>query len=123
MDEKIRIVPSLLVKDISESVDFYKKLGFELTGCHPAQAEADWAEVSRNGVSFQFYTEPPIGTETQPVCSGTFYLHLDTVTDLVEELKDTMDFVWGPEIMEYGMVEFAVRDPNGYLIAFAQEAP
>ena len=25
---------------------------------------------------------------------------------------------WGPEDMPYGMTEFAVRDPNGYLLSF-----
>jgi hypothetical protein len=27
---------------------------------------------------------------------------------------------WGPEKMPYGMLEFAVKDPNGYLLSFGQ---
>jgi hypothetical protein len=33
-----------------------------------------------------------------------------------------MDFAWGPEVMEYGMREFGVRDPNGYFLAFTEPA-
>jgi hypothetical protein len=29
-------------------------------------------------------------------------------------------FLWGPEVTELGVREFAVRDPNGYVIAFAE---
>jgi hypothetical protein len=28
---------------------------------------------------------------------------------------------WGPEKMPYGMLEVAIRDPNGYLLSFGQE--
>jgi len=28
----------------------------------------------------------------------------------------------GPEAMDYGMLEFAVQDPDGYFIAFTQPA-
>jgi hypothetical protein len=27
---------------------------------------------------------------------------------------------WGPEEMDYGLIEFAVKDPNGYLLSFGQ---
>jgi hypothetical protein len=27
---------------------------------------------------------------------------------------------WGPEEMPYGMLEFAIKDPNGYLLSFGQ---
>jgi len=81
-----------------------------------------WAEVARGSIVLQFHTEPPHGTPTEPVCSGTFYVFLRSVTDLAEELRGKVDFAWGPEVMEYGMREFAVQDPNGYFIAFAEPA-
>jgi hypothetical protein len=28
--------------------------------------------------------------------------------------------LWGPEIYEYGMHEFAIKDCNGYTISFGQ---
>jgi hypothetical protein len=31
-------------------------------------------------------------------------------------------FQWGPEDTEFGIREFAIRDPNGYLLVFAEPA-
>ena len=30
---------------------------------------------------------------------------------------------WGPEDMSYGMREFAIKDPDGYLLSFGQPLP
>lgn len=68
----------------------------------------------------QFYSEPPVGTPADPGMSGTLYLFPDDVAALAEELRGKMDFAWGPEVMDYGQLEFAVRDPDGYLLAFAE---
>lgn len=40
----------------------------------------------------------------------------------MEELRGKIDFAWGPEVMEYGMREFGVQDPNGYYLAFTEPA-
>ena len=117
-----RLVPALLVRDMRETLAFYQKLGFVLTGCHPNHSRATWAEVKRDSVVLQFHTEPPDGTPPTPVCSGTFYIYADSVAGLAQELRGKVDFAWGPEAMDYGMREFAAQDPNGYLIAFTEPA-
>jgi hypothetical protein len=45
-----------------------------------------------------------------------------SVAALADELRDKIDFAWGPEVMDYGMLEFGVQDPNGYFLAFAEPA-
>lgn len=115
-------VPALLVGDMNETLAFYKNLGFCLTGCHPDKTNPTWAEVQRDSVVFQFHTEPPSGTPPTPVCSGTFYLFPDSVAALVEEFRGKVQFSWGPEVMDYGMREFGIQNPNGYYIAFAERA-
>ena len=117
-----RLVPALLVRDTRETLAFYEKLGFVLTGCHPNHAKATWAEVTRDSVVLQFHTEPPHGTPPAPVCSGTFYIYPESVSGLADELRGKVAFAWGPEVMDYGMREFAVQDPNGYFIAFTEPA-
>jgi hypothetical protein len=109
-----RLVPSLLVYDMGETLAFYRRLGFELTGCDGAETSSTWAEVSRGQITFQFYTEPPRGTPATPICSGTFYVFTNGVDALALEFRDKVEFAWGPETMDYGMKEFAVQDPNGY---------
>lgn len=115
-----KIVPSLLARDIAETLRFYQSLGFRVTGQHPTDTPAAWVEMTRDGVTLQFYSEPPVGTPDQPILSGTLYLSPDGVDALAAEWHDKVAFEWGPETMDYGMREFAIRDPNGYLIAFAE---
>lgn len=117
-----RLVPALLVRDMGETLAFYRKLGFRLTGSHPSEASPTWAEVRRDGVTLQFAIEPPCGTPPTPVCSGTFYLFPESVLDVAEELRGKVDFAWGPEVMDYGMRELGVQDPNGYYLAFTEPA-
>lgn len=111
----IRSVPSLLVRDMAETLAFYSSLGFHTTG-----GSDQWAEASRDGVSIQFYTEPPDGTPDAPVCSGTFYIWVKNVNALANEFRGKIEFAWGPEVMVYGMNEFGIQDPNGYYIAFTE---
>ena len=117
-----RLVPALLVRDMAKTLAFYRKLGFRLTGCHPDESNPLWAEVQRDSVTLQFHTDPPAGTPTTPVCSGTFYLFPASVTGLAKEFRGKVTFAWGPEVMDYGMYEFAVQDPNGYYLAFTEPA-
>lgn len=119
---KQRLVPALLVKDMSESLAFYRKFGFEVTGCHPDQERPTWAEVNRDGVVLQFHTDPPHGTPREPICTGTFYFYPEDVRALAAEFCENVNFAWGPEVMDYGMREFGVRDPNGYYLAFTEPA-
>lgn len=115
-----RVVPALLVKDMNETLAFYRKLGFELSGCHPDQRNPTWAEVKRDGVVLQFHIEPPRGTRAEPVFTGTLYFYPESVDALADELRTRVEFAWGPEVMEYGMKEFGVQDPNGYYLAFTE---
>lgn len=117
-----KLVPSLLVRDLGETLAFWERLGFRQTGRHPEDGEPTWVEVRRDEIVLWLYTEPPQGTPVEPVFSGTLYLHPDSVERLAAELEDEVPFAWGPEVMPYGMREFAVQDPNGYYIAFTEPA-
>lgn len=117
-----RLVPALLVRDLAETLAFYERLGFRVTGGGVPRAAATWAEVQRDGVALQFHTEPPCGTPAAPVCSGTFYVYPESVAALAEEWRGLVAFAWGPEVMEYGMREFGLADPNGYYLAFTEPA-
>jgi catechol 2,3-dioxygenase-like lactoylglutathione lyase family enzyme len=118
-----RLVPSLLAREIVETVRFYTEiLGFRLTGRHPDKEHPEWVELTRDGVALQFFAEPPKTIPDQPILSGTLYVYPDSVTALAEELDGKVAFEWGPEVMEYGMREFGIRDPNGYVLAFTEPA-
>ncbi len=40
-----------------------------------------------------------------------------------DRIKDRAELVWPLENMDYGTVEFGVRDPDGYVLAFAERRP
>lgn len=116
------LVPSLLVRELEATFSFYEGLGFARTGAFPDDGAPVWGEVARDEITLQFYTDPPQGTPTKPVCSGTLYIHVSDVLALAEEFRSATPFAWGPEVMEYGMREFAIRDPDGYCLAFTEPA-
>lgn len=114
------LVPSLLVRDMGETLAFYQKLGFRVTGYSPDRAQPTWAEVRRDAVVLWFYVEPPHGTPATPVFSGTLYFFPESVEALAEEFRGQVPFAWGPEVMDYGSLEFGIQDPNGYYLAFSE---
>ncbi len=112
-----RLVPALLVRDMDKTLEFYQRLGFTVTG-KSQEEPPSWAEVTRDGIVFQFHVEPACGTPSEPVCSGTFYVYPGNVDALAKEFRGKVEFAWGPEVMDYGMREFGLQDPNGYFLAF-----
>jgi hypothetical protein len=65
-----RLVPALLARDMGETLSFYRRLGFRLTGCHPDQSNPVWAEVQRDSATLQFHTDPPSGTPPPRCVAG-----------------------------------------------------
>ncbi|TQV75888.1 hypothetical protein FKG95_23575 [Denitrobaculum tricleocarpae] len=120
-----RIVPSLMVSDLDVTLDFYvEKLGFEVTGRYPEMGDPLWAEIERDAVALQVFSADfaPEGFPSRPGLTGTLYFYPDDVLRLAAELRGRVLFEWGPEVMDYGQREFALRDPDGYYLAFAEPA-
>lgn len=117
------LTPSVLARDLEETLSFYQRLGFLVTGRYPEEGGLTWAEVRRDDAVIQFYLDAPQGTPTAPVFSGTFYLSVSDVPELAAQLRsEGVALEWGPDVMDYGLLEFGVRDPNGYLLAFGEPA-
>lgn len=118
-----RVVPSLLVTNMPESLSFYLDvLGFSQTGYYPIESNPEWTEVRRDEATLHLFTDAPHGTPDAPALSGVIYFHPESVEALADELRDKVPFEWGPEVTENGMREFGIRDPNGYLLAFTEPA-
>ena len=118
-----RIVPALLVSDMRESLEFYiERLGFVQTGYYPIESNPAQTEVRRDGVAIILVTEAPHARSDTPSLTGALYIFPDTVDRLAEELRGKVPFEWGPHNTEFGLRELAVRDPNGYLLVFAEPA-
>lgn len=44
----------------------------------------------------------------------------DGVVERHERIEGKAEVLWGPEVYSYGMREFAIKDPNGYQLAFCE---
>jgi catechol 2,3-dioxygenase-like lactoylglutathione lyase family enzyme len=116
-----RVLPCLLVADMRHTLDFYiHQLGFVQTGYYPIESDPIRTEVRRDGVAIILFTEAMRAVGEQPNFSGALYVFPDSVDRLADELRGKVVFQWGPENTEFGVREFAIRDPNGYLLVFAE---
>jgi len=113
------LTPMLWVPDIKQTVTFYTEvLGFT---CDNSSDAWQWASISRNSVVFMLAAPNEHIPYTGPVFTGSFYIRVDDVETLWDELKDKTEIVYPIDSFEYGMREFAIRDNNGFMLQFGQE--
>ena len=116
-----RVLPCLLVSDMRRSLDFYlETLRFTQTGYYPIESEPIRTEVRRDGVAIILYTEAVHVRDETPTFTGALYLLPEDIDPLAEELRGKVPFAWGPAETEFGTREFAIRDPDGYTLVFAE---
>jgi predicted enzyme related to lactoylglutathione lyase len=108
------LVPMLQTMDMAATKTWYEKvLGF----CVSNTWGEDWCRLSRDGAEIMFMTNAHF---TEARATAVQCITVDDVMALWEMVKIHCDAEWGPEEMPYGMLEFAIKDPNGYLLSFAQ---
>jgi uncharacterized glyoxalase superfamily protein PhnB len=118
-----RVVPCLFVADMHESLEFYTEvLGFTQTGYFPIESAPIRTEVRRDDVAILLFSEGRRMDVHTPALSGALYMFPTDVDRLANELNGKVPFVWGPSDTEFGMREFAIRDPNGYMLVFGEPA-
>jgi uncharacterized glyoxalase superfamily protein PhnB len=109
----LRLTPMLQTQDLQRTIDWYETvLAFRCTG------RADgWCMLERDGAKIMFMHNDHLGA---PQATATQYIEVDDVRALWGRIGKDVRREWGPEEMSYGMLEFAIRDPNGYLLSFGQ---
>jgi catechol 2,3-dioxygenase-like lactoylglutathione lyase family enzyme len=121
--ELLRGAPYFPVPDVAAIGDYYRDvLGFR---CEYAAGEPPvFAIYSRSGPAIMFRRVEDPGlicpNERQ---GGTWdvFFWVNDVERLHEELAGSgASVVYPPVVQPYGMKEFAVRDPNGYVLGFGQ---
>jgi uncharacterized glyoxalase superfamily protein PhnB len=115
-----RVAPMLTVPDIEASVKFYcETLGFTCRN----QTEG-WALVERDAVEVMFaLPNPHMPVFTGAQFTGSLYFQMASgVDELWESIRNKTTVVYPVETFDYGMREFAIRDNNGYLLQFGEEA-
>jgi lactoylglutathione lyase len=127
MPQFTKLTPNLVVADVERSIAFYREvLGFAVTTTVPDAPPYVFAILASGGVEVFLnapeaaYAEYP-ELMTRPL-GGTFtmFIETDDVNGLHESLNDRVRIVMPLEKKWYGVTEFAIADPDGYVITFAQ---
>jgi lactoylglutathione lyase len=126
--EFTRLSPNIGVKSVNESVDFYTNiLGFRKIVSVPETGVLDWAMLQRESVTVMFQEEKNLVNEYKELAGKpvggflTFYITLKGFNSFYESVKDKVTVSKQPHQTFYGAMEFAIIDPNGYTITFAED--
>lgn len=127
-----RVTPNLVVADMEKSLTFYRDvLGFSVSQSVPDKAPFIFAWMKRDNADiFLNQNMPPQPGAPdlyagKPVGGGTLslYLAMDGIDHLYAKVQQhNVPIVIAMHKEFYGMREFAVHDPDGYLLIFAEEA-
>lgn len=108
------------VRSVSRSVDFYRKLGFEVGNTFTPDGSSDpaWAWLQSNGAHLMVSkADGPFDAGQQAVL---FYLYCDDVVAMRSELERagvSVGPIRHPFYSPRG--EFRVEDPDGYVLMIA----
>lgn len=113
------IVPMIRTNELDETVAFYcDVLGFE---CGEKNDEWGWASLSKGGCEMMVATPNQHSPFEKPAFTGSFYIRVDDVDSLWQQVKSKAGIVYEIETFDWGMREFAIYDNNGYMLQFGQD--
>ena len=125
-----RLTPNLLVASVERSLAFYvDTLGFTRGMTVPDASPFVFASVTGGPVEIFFNDakgamEEYPGFQGKPLgATGTMFIEVAGVDALHDRLKSAVTMVMPIETKFYGMREFAIADPDGYVITFAEPVP
>jgi len=122
-----KITPNLLVASVERSLAFYvDTLGFARGMTVPDRSPFVFASVTSDPVEI-FLNDAATAVKEYPAfagkplgATGTLYIEVEGVDALHDRIKSTVKIVMPIATQFYGMREFAIEDPDGYVITFAQ---
>jgi uncharacterized glyoxalase superfamily protein PhnB len=125
-----KLTPNLVVSDVARSVAFYRDiLGCEVTATVPDAAPFVFATVQSGPVEIFFNSREAVAAEYPSLVERplggtlTLFIEVQDISALHESLKDRVTIVMPLEKKWYGVTEFAMTDPDGWVITFAQRTP
>ena len=122
-----KLTPNLIVSNVERRLAFYRDvLGFTVAQTIPDAPPLVFAILQSGSVEV-FLNAPEPAYEEYPAfkdrpIGGTLTLFIEVVDvrGLHASLKDRVTVVMPLEKKWYGLIEFAIADPDGYLITFAE---
>ena len=137
-----RLVPMLTTDDLAGTIAFYRDtLGFDVIGTFP-EDNPNWCYLKRGDAYLMFSSLAELDHDHDehghddhghghdkgeghhhygPTGVWTLYVYPDDVESLWERLKEQTPVAYPLGETPYGMREFGIRDPNGFMLSFGKE--
>ncbi|MDX9847011.1 MAG: VOC family protein [Tenuifilaceae bacterium] len=120
------LTPNFFVKDINQTINFYKILGFEVIMTVPEQSPFVWVMMANESVSLIFQSFESLDDELPQINrtdggSLIFYIKMKGILDFFNKISDSVEVVKGLGKTFYGATEFSILDNNGYVLTFAED--
>jgi uncharacterized glyoxalase superfamily protein PhnB len=118
--------PNIFVNDMTETLDFYRSIGFQLIMTVPETGnDLVWAMMTNGEVTFMFQTFVSLGEELPNIGrkdggSLLFYINIKKIREFFDLIKDKVTVLKGLETTFYGATEFSILDNNNYVLTFAE---
>jgi len=121
------ITPNLLVRDVKKSTEFYRDvLGFTMGETVPDKEpfvfvwmKRDEVSVFLNDIKAAEHDYPPAAKMPQGGTAALFFI-VSGVDDYHAMVAPKANVIMPLKTQFYGMREFAVTDPDGHIITFAE---
>ena len=114
------VMPVLRVTNLDTTIRFYEsRLGFAVAWRAPNDGGGENCMLEAGDVAVMVSTGSHLGAT--PAFTGTLYFDASDVAQLFAAVKDSVPIAWPLSETEYGTLEFGLRDPDGYTLAFAEE--
>jgi uncharacterized glyoxalase superfamily protein PhnB len=125
-----RLTPNLIVSSVERSLAFYTDvLGFVHGMTVPDESPFVFASVTSGPIEI-FFNDAAAATKEYPTfagkplgATGTMFIEMDSaepIDTLHDRIKSRAKVTMPLVTQFYGMREFAIEDPDGYVITFAQ---
>jgi uncharacterized glyoxalase superfamily protein PhnB len=119
------LTPNIFVKNMDETIEFYKNIGFELKMTVPEKGDFVWVMMSSGNVNFMFQTFESLGSELPEISrndggSLLLYIQIKEIEQYYDRIKGKVNILKGLEKTFYGATEFSILDINGYVLTFAE---
>jgi lactoylglutathione lyase len=122
-----KLTPNLIVSRVEQSLAFYEDvLGFSRGMTVPEQSPFVFASVTSGPVEI-FLNDRSTVTKESPQMAGlsfgggnTMFIEVEGVDALHERIRSRVKVIMPLVTQWYGVREFAIEDPDGYVITFAE---
>ena len=124
-----KLTPNLLVASVERSLAFYVDvLGFERGMTVPDQSPYVFASVT-SGAAEIFFNDAAAAVKEYPAfagkplgATGTMYVEMsgEPIDAFHDRIKNRVTVTMPLVTQFYGVREFAIADPDGYVITFAE---